>query len=386
MIHILYLLLIFGCCAILAPCALLQVSTSEGKPSLSSWLVGLVIALCNLLILPIYIGTYVSTVVKVIAIFLYGWLATFKSIGFVIHRGPLCSCKGNLAHFILVYNLPITPVWKIVHSKSGNARQHESKEHSVFDRFLQLGAKVMLLLCVTGISARIEKYCSDFPGYSSYYTYIPLHIQFLAEFCDALALYAFIGVIMNISSFLLQCLPCGMSIKTIAPHYDAPWLSHSITDFWSSRWNLNTGYTLRFLVYDPICESQLVAPVVMAQKRPGRARRALAMCTAFCASGVMHEMFIYHMRYRISGYWLAYFAVQGPLILLVDEILGLKKLAARNIMLARLLTLSLQLGVAHVLFFPDIVRMGIPVEIHANVRSIFRLMLPNAIYQMVYAV
>ena len=109
------------------------------------------------------------------------------------------------------------------------------------------------------------------------------------------------------------------------------------------------------------------------------------MCMAFFVSGLMHEFFIYHMRYRISGYWLAYFAVQGPLILCVDELMGLKKLAKRNIIVARLLTLALQLGVAHVLFFPDIVRMGIPKEIHGNVRSIFALMLPGNVYQLVYS-
>ena len=34
----------------------------------------------------------------------------------------------------------------------------------------------------------------------------------------------------------------------IAPHFDQPYLSSSITDFWSRRWNLTAGNALRFLV------------------------------------------------------------------------------------------------------------------------------------------
>lgn len=379
-----YIITLIGCCTILAPLVLFK-STKGSKSSIASFVIVALISLFNLLILPNGIDSFVSTIVKVIVIFLYGWLATFKSIGIVLHRGPLCYCTGNLAHFILVYNLPITPVWRHAPIK-GNARQHESKEHSVAGWFLQLGTKVTLLLCVTGISARIEQYYTGSQREMlDYYNDITPLMQCLAELCDALALYAFIGVIMNISSFILHCLPYGMSIKNIAPHYDMPWMSHSITNFWSLRWNLNTGYTLRFLVYDPICEGRCVAPLVQPHMRPNRVRRAFAMCTSFLVSGLMHELFIFHMRSRVSGYWLAYFAAQGPLILLVDELLGLKRLATRNTILARLLTLLLQLGVAHILFFPDIIRMGIPREIHGNVRSIFGLILPEKVYQLVYS-
>lgn len=393
-------LVLAGSWSFVAPCALLVLSAGSG-PNLAPLpcIVVLCIALINLIIVPIYLDDLVPTIFKVVVIFLYGWLATFKSIGFVLHRGPLCSCTGNIAHFILVYNLPITPVWNVQNQTNtssktgkgrGNARQHESKEHSVIGWFLQLIGKVLLLLCVTGISARIDAYyavASDDQHNNHgdlYYTLLPFYVQYVTELCDALALYAFIGVIMNISSCILHCLPYGMSIRRIAPHYDSPWLSHSITNFWSSRWNLNTGYTLRFVVYDPICEGRLVAPPVHQSVRIGRKRRALAMCAAFLVSGIMHEVFIYYLRSRISGYWLTYFAVQGPLILLVDEYLGLKHLGSRNIMLARFLTLSLQLFVAHHLFFPDIVRMGIPREIHGNVRSAFGLLLPESMYHHVY--
>lgn len=40
----------------------------------------------------------------------------------------------------------------------------------------------------------------------------------------------------------------------VAPHFDAPYLSASISEFWSTRWNLTVSNALRFVAYDPINE------------------------------------------------------------------------------------------------------------------------------------
>ena len=40
----------------------------------------------------------------------------------------------------------------------------------------------------------------------------------------------------------------------VAPHFDSPYLSASLTEFWSKRWNLTVGNALRFLAFDPIHE------------------------------------------------------------------------------------------------------------------------------------
>lgn len=47
----------------------------------------------------------------------------------------------------------------------------------------------------------------------------------------------------------------GIAISMpIAPHFDSPYMSASITEFWSKRWNLTIGNALRFLVFDPVHE------------------------------------------------------------------------------------------------------------------------------------
>ena len=49
----------------------------------------------------------------------------------------------------------------------------------------------------------------------------------------------------------------------LSPHCDKPFLSASVSEFWSRRWNITVANTLRSLVYDPINEGEMVvAPLL----------------------------------------------------------------------------------------------------------------------------
>ena len=320
-------------------------------------------------------GEDVITLQKVVVAFLYSWLSNFKLAGyFILGRGPLVDCRTFL-HFFLVYNLPITPVVSMSHGhqadpryvQRSNARQHETRDVTLYGWMVEVCCKLLLLFILNRVVCWIHPW--------EEYDTLPILLQFVVELCDSLALYAFIGVVMSTASCVLACLPDGASMK-IAPHFDAPWLAASFTDFWSRRWNLNTGFTLRFLVYDVICDDSFVKRDDSDRVTCSKQRRAVAMCVSFAVSGLMHELFIYYLRSRVSGYWMAFFAIQGPLILLFDHYLGLEKkrrqLNGYQLCLARVMTISLQLLVAHYLFFPDIIRMGIPKEMHENVRQLFQ--------------
>jgi len=247
-------------------------------------------------------------------------------------------------------------------TKRGNARQNEQGD-TLSTSFLDLSQKCLVLFVT--VSALLRP---DLPNV-------------VAEMCYCLALYAFLAVMMQVFSVLLQAF-CGLSV---APHYDQPYLSTSFTDFWSRRWNLNTGYTLRFLIYEPMCQPGSIILVdekkIDSHDRPSKSRRAVALCASFFVSGLMHEMFIGYLRYRFSGYWLAFFVVQGPCILLEWY---LKRLAAPYTLpriISIPLTLSLLFTLAHYLFFPDIFRMGIPQEITRNVADAYAAILPASVLQ-----
>ena len=49
---------------------------------------------------------------------------------------------------------------------------------------------------------------------------------------------------------------CGFEL---APQFNQPYLSTSLSDFWGRRWNIVASSCLRFLIYEPIaeCESDL---------------------------------------------------------------------------------------------------------------------------------
>lgn len=63
-------------------------------------------------------------------------------------------------------------------------------------------------------------------------------------FLAALGMYAFLGLLMDGPATLASSL---IGLK-IAPHFDKPFLTSSVSDFWSRRWNLTAGNALRFLV------------------------------------------------------------------------------------------------------------------------------------------
>ena len=69
-----------------------------------------------------------------------------------------------------------------------------------------------------------------------------------------MGLYAFLGFLMDGPATLATSL-IGLRIS---PHFDEPYLSHSIASFWGRRWNLTASNVLRFLVYDTICDGATV--------------------------------------------------------------------------------------------------------------------------------
>jgi len=251
----------------------------------------------------------------------------------------------SLSQFIATVNLPITPVLNkplmeappSSRQKIGNARQLEGN-NSVIGATTDFLVKLLSLALVLTVL--------------QYFTF---H-RIVRELIDAFGLYFFVGVVMQCVSMLTV----GTLNMPVAPHFDRPYLSASFTDFWSRRWNLNTGYALRILVYDPICEGRLVAkPLVKPPNRPSWLRRATAVCASFFVSGIMHEVFIIYLRNRVSGYWLAFFTLQGPIVIL--ESACRKVFQQRGLMVPSAISVPITLGamllIADWLFFPDIVEM-----------------------------
>lgn len=292
------------------------------------------------------------------------WLTSFKHIGWAVGRGPLAEQSLTLSQFIATSALPITPVLaeqlsssSLPARKQSNARQHEHGR-TALGSLINLVLKTMLLCLVV---------------YMLQDRNLP---QIIKEILYALGLYSFISIIMNSVAILMIVF---LNLE-IAPHFDKPFLSHSLSDFWSRRWNLNTGYTMRFLIYDPICEGCLVKKKELhgdgsKRKKVSPWRRAVAVIVAMFVSGVMHEMFIIYLRgLQSRGYWLLFFSVQGPLLVLESVCRRMFVSSKDTWVLSKAVTvpctLALLLWLGNRLFYPDIERMGIPEQVVASLFSV----------------
>jgi hypothetical protein len=302
------------------------------------------------------------------------WLLSAKALGWAVGRGPLATAGGRprpLPQFAAVLGLPITPVDG---PPSAGARPREAGAGPAL-AVLKAAAKGVLL---TAVVAALENF--------------PRAPRLAREALMIFGLYTFLGTFLDAFGAAVHSL-LGLRVGR---HFRAPYLSASPADFWSRRWNRNTADTLRFLVYDPLIEGRLVAPppppAAPARRtrsgaahaasdangagkarahaaRPSDARRAAAACAAFAASGLLHEAFILHLRGRVSGYWLAFFTAQGPL--LVIEQRARRWMHRAHIRVPRpvavLSTLVGLLLLADALFFPDILKMGIPQRVIHNI-------------------
>ena len=149
----------------------------------------------------------------------------------------------------------------------------------------------------------------------------------------------------------------------LMPHFDRPWLTTSISEFWSVRWNLVVGALLRDLVYDPILEGRLIRTEATVPKSHHPLHQVAAVLCTFLASGVMHWAVIYYIVRRHAWYNLASFCIHGVVVvmerLLCETMRRHAPLEARWNAVPRLIkaivTQSLLHGIAHQFFWRDLV-------------------------------
>lgn len=176
------------------------------------------------------------------------------------------------------------------------------------------------------------------------------------------------------------------------PHFDRPWLSKSLADFWGHRWNLTANRVLRDAVYFPLKEqlervlinserSHLNGPNSVAksrnslgpvkalvnlswlsQARRSRIAKGIAALATFFVSGFMHEVFIYYATGEASGEWTAFFTLHGTAFLVESEVV-IPVAKYLRIDLPRwmkiLVTLAFFMVTADLLFFPPVIRSGL---------------------------
>ena len=256
--------------------------------------------------------------------FFLAWLANFKLLLFAFGKGPLSADPSiSLPRFLAVSCLPI----KIRHHNSQNAPHFSMK-----------GPKSPLNYSLKGLLLGLLVWAHDYSD-----SMHPTLILFLYSF----HIYLCLEIILAVAAALAGAF-MGLELES---QFDEPYLSTSLQDFWSRRWNIMVTRILRPTVYEPILQ---ISTRVLGRKWAPFP----AVMGTFVVSAVMHELIFYYLgRLKPSLEITSFFVLHG--VCLMVEI-ALKKALTGKFRLPKLISGPLTVGFVLVtgfwLFFPPLLR------------------------------
>jgi len=237
----------------------------------------------------------------------YAWWSNFKIFAFCCGRGPLTHpMVDGPGVFMTILLLPFSPHRTMLPSTVGTRVARATKKpEPVEGQLAEFAAKLALKATLLSTFVFVM---TKHPPQNIYFRDLVL----------CFALYAFLGVLEDglgcVSATLLNNLPVERSFEKF-------YLSSSIREFWSKRWNQHVAKLLKCVVYEPIVEGRVLRAEHHHHhhRRPGRpsvGARVLGTLATFLASGVMHEVVFAYVTGGVVTYdWLAFFTLQGAYVL-----------------------------------------------------------------------
>ncbi|KAF4399539.1 hypothetical protein G4B88_022622, partial [Cannabis sativa] len=259
--------------------------------------------------------------------FFVAWLANFKLLLFVYGKGPLSSNNPllplPLSHFITLASFPIKILNNPINKQKKSLTNYAIKA----------------LIFSTIIPVQQNKSYIIYPKVflSIYFIYI----------------YTFLEIMLATVAALVRA-ALGVELE---PHFEEPYLSTSLQDFWGRRWNLMASDSLRSTVYIPV-------RTVMSRWIGRKWAPVPAVIPTFMVSGIIHEFIFYNLG-RSKPRWevTLFFVVHG--ICLAAEI-AVKKAINRKWRLPPLVTGSMALAFVMStvlwLFMPDLIRLEVDIK------------------------
>lgn len=214
----------------------------------------------------------------------YLWLLNLKLIALVLDRGPLIAFSARPLLFSWVLLFPI------------NVEAHNGKKKGGLNPKEAQGVLVGMMGKVLG--------CMCFArGVIAFWEYGAIR-----DFCLSWLMYCLLTAVMEFTSYV-SLVVLGIELM---PHFDRPWMTTSISEFWSIRWNLVIGALLRDLIYDPILEGSLLRT---NGDRPNPVRQMFAVLCTFLGSGIMHGLVIYYIAGIYAWMNVVSFCIHGVIVI-----------------------------------------------------------------------
>ncbi|OAY55670.2 probable long-chain-alcohol O-fatty-acyltransferase 1 [Manihot esculenta] len=253
------------------------------------------------------------------------WLANFKLLLFSLDHGPLSPPPPKLLQFILLACLPIQ-------LKTKN-NSNPSPQISLFTRSILLVVKILLMAIIL---------------HSYYYIHLMHPYVVFALYCAHT--YLELEFVLAIFGVLARAL-FGFELDR---QFDEPYLSSSLQDFWSRRWNLAVTSILRSTVYFP-------TRYFFKRIIGSTGATLVAVMASFLVSGLMHEILICYVTH-VSPTWevTCFFVLHG--FCLAIEV-AVKKVVRDRWRMPVIVSMPFTMGfiatTSFWLFFPQILKNGI---------------------------
>lgn len=290
--------------------------------------------------------------------FFIAWLATFKLLLFAFANGPLAFDPSiYIGRFIAIACLPIeiqqnNPSPPKPYSNYQNGKTPPLKNTKLAQKLpLNHVIKGILLVILIGVLYYSEHFHPKL--------ILVLHCLY-------------IYLLLETQLIIVAALAWGLLGLDLKPHFNEPYLSTSLQNFWGRRWNLVVTSILHSAVYIPT--RNFSACVI------GRKWAALpAVLGSFLVSGLMHELIFYYMG-RVRPTWeVTWFFVLHGLCLMVEIVL--KKALKGRCRLPKTISVILTVGFVIVtcfwLFFPQFLRCKADVRMLQEYHD-FAVFLKNA--------
>ena len=249
------------------------------------------------------------------------WWANFKLLAFCCGRGPLCENRSpTLLAFASVLLLPMSPVDSAAKEKKKRRRSVDAEEagekgSGPKSQFVTYASKGALKVIGLAICVWILKHLSETEQYGNG----------TKNFFFSFALYYLLGVFED----LLGSVSANLIGIEVERSFNKPFLSSSLKEFWTLRWNQHVAKLLKVVVYAPIVEGSLIhthSDVKGLKSKKGRSNksqrpmplhiRILGTMGTFLMSGIMHEIVFMFISDSFTLSWLLYFTLQGVYVLM----------------------------------------------------------------------
>ncbi|GAV80134.1 MBOAT_2 domain-containing protein [Cephalotus follicularis] len=285
--------------------------------------------------------------------FFIGWLANFKLLLFAFGKGPLSSDPSiSLPHFVAVGCLPIKMKVQYKHEQPPKSPttttsfvQNRENPYTLsnqdgINRPKGLKLLPQIIFALKGVILAVVVYLNNYSEYLH-----PIVILFL----NCLHVYLLLERILTIVAVLARAL-LGIELE---PQFNEPYLSTSLQDFWSRRWNLMVPSILRPTVYEPI----LNATTCLVGRKWAPVPATLG---TFFVSGLMHELIFYYLGRMWPTWELTWFFLLHGVCLTLE--IAAKKTVMGRWQLPWLISGPLTVGFVMAtgcwLFFPSLYRCG----------------------------